>query len=79
MKGNHTMQEFTTDELMLIHAALDSLNETSKEVTEDFSKENTKENRRIARSQIKAIKAAIYKVDMEICSRPDKRVCKVIY
>lgn len=66
------MPEFTYAELMLTCAALDKLLETSQFIANDRSKANTKENRGLARTQVKTIRGIMKKLDKELEKYPEQ-------
>ena len=64
------MPEFTHRELVLIYAALDDLKDTSQMIAGDRSKDNSRENRGLARDQVKIIRSAMHKLNKELEKYP---------
>lgn len=66
------MPEFTYKELVITYAALEEMRDVSRVIANDRSKANTKENRGLAREQVKTIRGIMHKLDKELEKYPDQ-------
>ena len=68
------MPALTYKELILIQAALEEIRDTSLMIANDRSKANTKENRGLARDQLKTIRGIMHKLEKELEKYPEQSV-----
>ena len=66
------MPDFTYKELALTYVALEEMRDISRMIANDRSKSNTKENRGLAREQVKTIRIILHKLDKELENYPDQ-------
>lgn len=66
------MPDFTYRELILTYAALEEMQDVSRMIANNRSKANTKENRGLAREQVKTIRGIMHKLDKELEKYPEQ-------